>query len=72
VLTPPVGRGDPVEQFDQILDEDHHLVRLLTLRARDGRRRVQHMHLHGLLPAASLDDAELHPLTRLERRDAAG
>src|SRR5918992_2226774 len=72
MLAAAIGRRDPVEQLDEVLDEDHHLIRLLALDARDGRRRVEHVNLHRLLAPASLDHAELHPLTRFEGRHAAG
>src|SRR5215208_721239 len=57
--------GGVVEQLDDVLDDDHHLVgRLALSRALgrdDGRSRVEDPHGERLGAAATLDDAELHP-----------
>jgi hypothetical protein len=79
VLATAVGIGDLVQQFDEVLDDDDHLVWALArvlgdrlLRRRDGGRRFEHPQLQSLCALASLDDAELHALARLQRSRPGG
>src|SRR5579862_9520016 len=69
MLAAAVGGRHVVEQLDQVLDEDDHLVRLLAglLNGRDGGRRLQDPHLERLGSPASLGDPELDPLPLLQQ-----
>jgi MFS family permease len=68
LLAAAVGRRHVIEQLDQVLDEDDHLVGLLAglLGDRDGRRRLENPHLQCLRPPAPFGDPELHPLPLAE------
>src|SRR6202034_4103321 len=68
MLAAPVGVGHPVQQLDQVLDEDRHLVRALPAGLRHGRRRVKCPYLECLRAPAALGDAELDALPGTQYR----
>src|SRR5665213_787105 len=63
--------GDPVEQLDEVLDNDDHLVGLLALRLGLGgdqrRRRIEHANRQCPLAALAFGHTELDPAARLQR-----
>src|SRR5689334_4637078 len=63
------GVGHPVQQLDQVLDDDRQLVRRLALSLGQRRDRVQHPDGQRLLAAPALGHAELHPRAGLELGD---
>src|SRR5690606_8428781 len=65
---------DVVEELDQVLDDDHHLVGLLPpdLRLLPERRGLHEADRKRLLPASALRHAEIDSLARLERLNALG
>src|SRR6188472_3785115 len=68
--------GGVVEQLDDVLDDDDHLVGRLALGGPlggdDRRGRVEDANGERLGAAATLDDAELDPRTRLQRGRTLG
>jgi hypothetical protein len=68
MLVAPVGVGQPVQQLDQVLDDDRHLVRALPAGLGHGRRRVKGPYLKCLRAPAALGDAELDALAGTQHR----
>src|SRR6478672_11672178 len=68
--------GGVVEQLDDVLDDDDHLVGRLalgrTLGRNDGGSRVEDPHGERLGAATTLDDPELDPRAGLQRGRALG
>src|SRR5690349_22585122 len=75
-MAPPQVLGGVVEELDDVLDDDHHLVGGLalrrSLRGDDGGRRVEDPDRQRLGAAPPLDDAELDAGARLQRGRALG
>src|SRR4029453_2649296 len=76
IVAPAQVLRGAVEQLDDVLDDDDHLVRGLAvggpLRGDDRRGRVEDAHRERLGAAPSLDDSELHAGPGLERGRAFG
>src|ERR1700753_3411672 len=73
VLAAAVGVRDPVEQLDQILDDQDHLVRLLARYLRyHGGRGLEQPDLKGLGALTALGHAELHTLAGTQRDGPGG
>ncbi len=72
VATAAQRSADAVEQLDQVLDDDGHLLGILALRlcngARHRRQWVEHAQRQRLLAATALGDPELDPGAGLEGR----
>jgi len=72
VATVAVVVAETVQQADQVLDDDGHVLGRLAPGLDDRRGRVEHAHLQRLVAAAALHDPELHPRARAQRRGPRG
>src|SRR5262249_6913209 len=68
VLAAVVGVRERVEQLDEVLDENGHLVSALTARLGHSGRRLERPDLEGLRASAALGHAELNPLPGAQYR----